>query len=68
MLNVDENELIEFFGVLPTKQDPEEQEFFGTAPVLSPSEYPSHPGWNRNQMFFPESKWDRQDRVRFLAG
>lgn len=30
MLNVDENELIEFFGVLPTTQDPEEQEFFGT--------------------------------------
>lgn len=29
-MKFDETELIEFFGVLPTKQDPDEQEFFGT--------------------------------------
>jgi hypothetical protein len=29
-LEIDETELIEFFGVLPTEQDPEEQEFFGS--------------------------------------
>lgn len=29
-LKIDETELIEFFGVLPTEQDPNEQEFFGS--------------------------------------
>jgi hypothetical protein len=30
MLEIDETELIDFFGVLPTEQDPEEKELFGT--------------------------------------
>ena len=30
MLEIDETALIEFFGVLPTPQDPDEAEFFGT--------------------------------------
>ena len=30
MLEIDETELIEFFGVLPSEQNPEEKEFFGT--------------------------------------
>ncbi len=29
-MRYDETELIEFFGVLPSEQDPEEKEFFGT--------------------------------------
>ena len=28
-MNFDETELIEFFGVLPSEQEPEKQEFFG---------------------------------------
>ena len=30
MMTYDEPELIEFFGVLPSEQNPEEKEFFGT--------------------------------------
>lgn len=29
-MKYDETELIEFFGLLPSEQDPEEKEFFGT--------------------------------------
>jgi len=29
-MKYDEAELIEFFGILPSEQDPEEKEFFGT--------------------------------------
>ena len=29
-MTIDETEMIEFFGVLPTQQDPQEQEFFGS--------------------------------------